>query len=125
MATEQAAPIIVERKKSEPRERRTRLDFVQNTESNILHTYQHVVDSANKGLNAYITARNESIKAKGDEAYADMLPNVAKGWQAAIESLSVLPTDIVKIFYPEQVHDFVADGIHTVVNVIPSQEKAE
>jgi len=121
MTTEQVAPIIVERKKSEPRERQTRLSFVQNAESNLLHAYQRILASVDQGLNTYIEARNESIKAKGDEAYADTLPNLAKGLETVIKAIAPLPSDLVGIVYPDEVHQVVADTIHGVTNVIPTE----
>jgi len=112
----QPAPIIIERKKSEPKERTARLRPLQDAEGHILDAIQRVSQAADHGISAYIKARDESVDKKGDEAFADLLPNMAKGMQAVIETIAPLPVDLVGIFYPERARTIVEDSLRTVGN---------
>lgn len=114
----EAGPIVVERQKSEKKERRNRLKDVQESESNILKAVSRVSSALDTGVNAYIDARDKSVEKKGDEAFADVLPNLAKGMQAAIEAIAPLPTDLVNAFYPTRARDLVGDGVRTVGSVL-------
>jgi hypothetical protein len=114
----EAGPIVVERQKTEKKERRNRLKDVQESESNILKAVSRVSGALDTGVNAYIDARDKSVEKKGDEAFADILPNLAKGMQAAIEAIAPLPTDLVNAFYPTRARDLVGDGVRTVGSVL-------
>src|SRR5688572_27566230 len=114
--TQDQAPILIERKKSEPKERRTRLNVIQSSEGHIIQGLRRFSQAADKGLSTYIDARDESIAKKGDEAFADMLPNMAKGMQVAIETLAPLPTDIVNAIYPAPVRRLASDGLRALGN---------
>jgi hypothetical protein len=129
MATEktqdQNAPILIERKKSEPKERRTRLNVIQSSEGHIIKGLRRFSQAADKGLATYSEARDESVAKKGDEAFADMLPNMAKGMQVAIETLAPLPTDIVNAFYFAPVCRLVGDGLCALGNLVPNRDEEE
>jgi hypothetical protein len=111
-------PIIVERQKTEKKDRRNRLRYIQDAEGSALQAVRRVSSAVDRGVNAYIEARDESVEKKGDEAFADILPNLAKGMQAAIETIAPLPGDIVNMIYPNRVREFVGDGIRTVGGVV-------
>lgn len=121
-------PIIVERQKSEKKTRRNRLRYVQEAEGSALQAVRRVSSAFDRGVNAYIEARDESVEKKGDEAFADILPNMAKGLQVAIETIAPLPTDIVNLLYPDRVREFVGDGIRAaggIVNLSDSDKDDE
>lgn len=114
--TSQPAPIIIERRKSEPKERTTRLRPFQETEEHILDAIHRVTHAADHGISVYMKARDESVDKYGDEAFADILPNMAKGMQAVIETIAPLPGDIVGIFYPRRLRRSVEDTFRSFGN---------
>ena len=111
-------PIVIEREKSESSDRRTRLADIQEAEGHLLTALRRVTRAVDSGIDTYLTARDESIKEKGDQAFADLLPNAARGLSNALEILSPLPTDIVNAFYPDRVRDLVEDGTKVVGRVL-------
>lgn len=113
-----AEPIVIERQKSSSSERSTRLGVIQDSEGHFLRAMRRFSDAMDRGLSTYIDERDSSVAEKGDTAFADIIPNMARGFQAAIEAIAPLPVDLANALYPERARELVEDGIKTASDVI-------
>lgn len=113
-----AEPIVIERQKSSSSERSTRLGIIQDSEGHFLRAMRRFSDAMDKGLSTYIDERDASVAQKGDTAFADIIPNMAKGFQAALEAIAPLPVDLANALYPDRARELVEDGIKTAGDVI-------
>jgi hypothetical protein len=91
-------PIVFKRRRKKKKGSAARRDARQ-TERYLVKAMRRSIKAADKGMTTYHRARNKSLRKSRDGAVNSLVPNVIKGSSATLQTLSLVPYDLLRAGY--------------------------